>query len=192
MTRGKLILLMGPTGSGKGTLIRNATARFPELSILQSYTSRPRRPDHVENTHYVFITPEAFKERIERGEFLEWAEFSGNYYGTLKSDVEEALRQGKIVIKEMEVQGIRQVKDLLPREDYLTVFIDAGTWEDMAARAMRRDPLSETELARRKARYEDEVTFMPEADVIVSNLEGKRAEADREFEAVITGVIEEA
>ena len=188
MARGKLILVIGPMGSGKSTLLRHACERFPELHILNSYTTRPRRPDHVENGHYRFITVEDFKDRIDRGEFLEWAEFSGNYYGTLKSDVEDGIRGGKVIIKEMEVQGVRQTRELLDRDDLLTIFIDAGGWEELRDRALKRDHMDEEELARRKARFEDEITFMPEVDVVIRNGAGEREDADRAFEEVIAGV----
>lgn len=187
MARGKLIIVFGPMGSGKGSLIRHATEQFPELSVLPSYTSRARRPDHVEGSHYRFVSAEEFKAMIDRGEFLEWAEFSQNYYGTRKADVEELLAGGKVVIKEMEVQGIRQVKEILPKEDLVTVFIDAGSWEELAERAVKRDHMSEEELERRKERYEDELTFAPEADVVIHNGRGQREEADRAFEDLVRG-----
>lgn len=189
MARGKLIIVIGPTGSGKGTLIRNAREHFPELGMLNSYTTRPRRPDHVENEYYRFISADEFKSMVERGEFLEWAEFSGNYYGTRKQDLEDSLAQGKVVIKEMEVQGVRQVKELISKDDLITVFIHAGSWEELAERAVKRDHMDEEELARRKARFEDEITYMPEADFVIENRAGKLEEADRAFEAVIRDAI---
>lgn len=189
MARGKLLLVIGPTGSGKSTLMRHAREHFPELGVLNSYTTRQRRPDHVENDHYRFVSVDEFKAMREGGEFLEWAEFSGNYYGTRKADVEGFIADGKVVIKEMEVQGVRQVKDLLPKEDVLTIFIHAGPWEELMDRAIKRDHMDEEELARRKARYDDEVTFMPEADVIIENRAGQREEADQAFEAVIQNAV---
>ena len=189
MARGKLLLVIGPTGSGKSTLMRHAIERFPELGVLNSYTTRARRPDHVENDHYRFVSVDEFKAMIEKGEFLEWAEFSGNYYGTRKEDVEACIADGTVVIKEMEVQGVRQTKELLPEDDVLTIFIDAGPWEVLMDRAVKRDHMDEQELARRKARYDDEVTFMPEADVIIDNGSGMREAADRAFESVIARVL---
>jgi guanylate kinase len=169
--------------------MRHATEHFPELGVLNSYTTRPRRPDHVENDHYRFVSVDEFKSMIDRGEFLEWAEFSGNYYGTRKQDVEECVANGKVIIKEMEVQGVRQLKGLLPKDDLITVFIDAGPWDGLVERALKRDHLSEEEIARRKARFDDEITFMPEADVIVHNGAGQREEADQAFEEVVAKAI---
>lgn len=191
MKRGKLILIVGSTGSGKGTLMRHALERFPEVVKTQSYTSRPRRSDKVENTHYTFISKEEFEQKITEGAFLEWAEFSGNYYGTLRADIEAGLAEGRVMFKEMEVQGVRQTKKILPKDELIIVFIDAGSWDELKRRAMGREPLSDEALEQRRMRYEDELTFMPEADVIVKNPEGKQADAIGAFEAVIAKAIDD-
>jgi guanylate kinase len=192
MGRGKLILIIGSTGSGKGTLMRHALARFPDIASPQSYTTRPRRADAVENTHYTFISEEEFKEKIAEGAFLEWAQFSGHYYGTLRAEIEQGLAEGRVMFKEMEVQGVRQTKQLLPKSELVTAFIEAGSWEELKARALARGPLSDTELELRRKRYEDELTFMPEADVIIHNHEGKYREAEDAFEAIIAEAYEQA
>lgn len=189
MARGKLLLVIGPTGSGKSTLMRHAIERFPSLGVLNSYTTRPRRSDHIENGHYRFVTDEEFQEMIARGEFLEWVKFSGNFYGTRKADVEECVTKGKVVIKEMEVQGVRQTKQLLPKEDVLTIFINSGPWEELMERAVKRDHMDEEELARRKTRFDDEVTFMSEADVIIENGFGQREAADQAFEVLVANTL---
>lgn len=176
-------------GSGKGSLIRHANEHFPELAILPSYTSRPIRAEKVEGSHYRFVSADEFKGMIDRDEFLEWAIFSENYYGTRKQDVEECLSKGKVVIKEMEVQGVRQVQKLLPKEDLITIYIDAGPWEELIGRATRRHHMSEEELVRRKERFDDEVTFLPKADVVIKNPAGKREEADQAFEKIIAQAI---
>jgi len=191
--RGKLILVIGPMGSGKSTLMRHAIERFPEVTTPYSYTSRPRRPDAVENTHYKFVTAKEFEEMIARDEFLEWAKFSDNYYGTLKEYVEEGLREGKVMFKEMEVQGVRQAKASLDPADLVTVFIDAGPWEGLVDRALQRAHMSPEELERRRRHHEDELTFMPEADVVIHNrtLE-ERDSAMKTFEKIIEDALNEA
>lgn len=186
--RGKLILIVGPTGSGKGTLMKHALARFPEVLSPHSYTTRNRRSDAIENAHYEFITVEEFTQKIEQGAFLEWAEFSGNFYGTLRAEVEQGLEDGRVMFKEMEVQGVRQARALLPKSELITLFIEVGSWEELKRRAQTREPMSEEVLEKRRLHYDDEVRFMPEADVIVPNFAGKYEEA----EAIFEGVIEQA
>jgi len=189
--RGKLILISGPTGSGKGTLMKHALARFPTVFSPQSYTTRARRSDAIENAHYTFISLEEFKEKIAEGAFLEWAEFSGNYYGTLRAEVEKGIAEGRVMFKEMEVQGVRQARALLPKSELLTVFIDAGSWDELKQRALAREPMSDDILEKRRLRYEDELTFMPEADMIVHNHAGKYAEAEATFETIIEDALKE-
>lgn len=191
--RGKLILVIGPMGSGKSTLMRHAIERFPELRTPYSYTTRPRRPDAVENEHYQFVTKEEFEQMIADGKMLEWARFSDNYYGTLKEYVHEGLEEGKVMFKEMEVQGVRQVKKSMNPSDLVTVFIDAGPWETLAARALERAHMSDEELAKRKKHFEEEIAFMPEADVVIHNrsLEEKES-AMQAFEKVIQDALTEA
>ncbi|HYE23524.1 MAG TPA: guanylate kinase [Candidatus Paceibacterota bacterium] len=191
--RGKLILVIGPMGSGKSTLMRHAIERFPELRTPYSYTTRPRRPDPVENEHYQFVSREEFEEKIRNNEFLEWAKFSDNYYGTLKEYVLEGIEEGKVMFKEMEVQGVRQVKAAMDPADLVTVFIDAGSWETLVERALGRSPMSEEELARRKAHFEEELTFMPDADVVIHNRSVEEKESAKEaFEQVIKDALDRA
>ena len=169
MNHGKLILLIGPTGSGKSTLMKAAIAAHPELVIPYSYTTRARRADHIENDHYRFISREEFERRADAGEFLEHAEYGGNCYGTLKGEVLADIEAGKVLLKEMEVQGARQVHALLPKDRVVAVFIDAGSWEELTKRVHAREPMDQEQLAKRRHRYEDEITFKPEADVVIDN-----------------------
>ena len=169
MATGKLILVIGPTGSGKSTLMKHAIARFPELVLPYSYTTRPRRSEHIENDHYKFIEKTEFERMISEGAFLEWAEYGGNYYGTLKEEVLADIAAGKVLLKEMEVQGARQVRDILPADQLATVFIDAGGWDEHLKRVQSREAMDEAQLEKRKQRFLDEVTFKDEADVVIDN-----------------------
>jgi guanylate kinase len=169
MHQGTFLIVIGPTGSGKSMLMKHVIALHPELVLPYSYTTRARRDDSIENSHYKFITVEEFKQKIEEGGFLEWAEYGGNYYGTLKDEVISALAEGKVLLKEMEVQGARQVKTILPTDQLKTVFIDAGSWDELEKRVLARAHMDEVQLASRKQRFEDEITFKPEADVVIDN-----------------------
>ncbi len=187
--KGTFILVIGPTGSGKSTLMKHVIDAFPELVLPYSYTTRTKRADHVEGKHYQFISVEEFKQKIEGGEFLEWAEYGGNYYGTLKSEVEKDLSEGKVLLKEVEVQGARQIRDILPKDELMTVFVSSGDWEALEARVRARAPITEEELALRKKRYKDEITFKDEADQIILNTEGRKEAAKEDFKNLIQSVI---
>lgn len=192
MACGKFIIVLGPTGSGKSTLMKHVIGTHAELVHPYSYTTRPRRPDAVENDHYRFVSVEEFRRDIEAGAFLEWAEYGGNYYGTKRDEVLTALQEGKVLLKEMEVQGARQARDLLAKDDLVSVFIDAGSWDELRDRVLARAPMSEEELHSRHSRYDDEVTFKAEADVVIENRAGRGEEAKAQFAALIEDALRAA
>lgn len=186
---GKFIMVVGPSGSGKGTLIEHARAVFPDLARPITSTTRAPRPDEKEGVHRFFLSTEEFQKHIDEGFFLEWAEYGGNLYGTSYSSVVPLVEKGDFVLKELEVQGARQVLDDLPAERVATIFIDAGTWEVMEARIRERAPISEEEIKKRKERYEDEMSFKSQADFIISNKNGELEQAKRDFENAIRSII---
>ncbi|MBV9349347.1 MAG: guanylate kinase [Patescibacteria group bacterium] len=186
---GKFILVIGPSGSGKGTLIHHARPLFPELVYPKSCTTRAKRAGEKDGEHYYFLELEDFKARVARGEFLEWAEYGGNFYGTLSAEVIPALSEGKLALKELEVQGVRQIREKLPKEQLAVVFINAGSWEEMEARIRARAPMPEDELLKRKLRYEDEMSYMKEADFVIENHLGGVETAKKEFERIIRSLV---
>lgn len=190
--KGKLILLIGPSGSGKGTLINHIRPLFPELVYPKSCTTRAMRPGEKTGEHYYFLTVEDFKSRIAHGDFLEYAEYGGNYYGTLASEVMPLLDQGKTALKELEVQGARQIREKIPKDQLVIVFVNAGKWVEMEERIKARSAMPEAELEKRKERYEDEMSFMQnsQADFIVDNPMGKVEEAQVQFEGVIRSLVQ--
>ena len=106
----KVFVITGPSGVGKGTLIKGLLARVPNLELSISATTRAPREGEVNGRDYHFLTPEEFDERIAAEDFLEFATYSGNLYGTLRSEVERRLSEGHSVVLEIEVQGARQVR----------------------------------------------------------------------------------
>ena len=121
--RGRLIVVSGPSGAGKSTLIREALDAVPALAYSVSATTRDPRPGEVDGRDYLFLSREEFERWIEEGRFLEWAEYSGNLYGTPEGKVEEFLDEGLSVILEIELQGARQVRKRRP--DAVMVFVRA-------------------------------------------------------------------
>lgn len=183
--KGQFFIVIAPTGSGKSTLMKHVIAKYPEITLPYSYTTRARRPDAVENDHYCFVTVQEFKKKIEAGEFLEWAEYGGNFYGTRKGDVLQALQEGKILLKEMELQGARQAKKLLTPDQLKAVYVDGGSWEELEQRIRARAPMTDEEVLLRKAHYEAEAAFKEEADVVISNKEGEGEAAKEAFAELI-------
>jgi guanylate kinase len=180
---GTLMLMVGTSGSGKGALMKRAKQLHTEIVFPVSCTTRAMRPGEVDGNTYHFITDEEFIRRVESGEFLEWAEYGGNKYGTLKSEIVPPLQEGKLVLREVEVQGARRIRELFP--DVVIVYIYAGPWDVLERRIRGRAPISEDELAARRHRYEDEQSFMTEATYVVENFDGKFNEADEAFEKII-------
>lgn len=186
---GHLVLIMAPTGSGKGTLISYIQSVFPHVAMLTSCTTREMRPGEKNGVDYHFITRAEFQSKIGQEEFIEWAEFSGNLYGTLKSDIEMCLKDGQVVINEIDVQGVIQLQSLVPREHYTVVYIDAGDWEALQARALARAPISEEQLALRHKRYLEEDKFKHRADVLIKNKDGQFEEAKVALRAIFEEII---
>lgn len=183
--RGKFILVVGPTGSGKSGLLTYLQEKHPEFVFPISCTTRQPRPGEVNGEKYYFITKEEFEQRELNGEFLEWAAYGGNYYGTLKSEIVPALEAGKTVVREVEVQGARQIQEMMPPNDLRIIFIDAGAWESLERRVLARAPMSDVELLARRKRYEDEVTFKEHATRIVPNMDGEFEQTKVEFEKAV-------
>lgn len=185
MKRGAYILVVGPTGSGKNTLIAAAREAVPGLAFAVSATTRPMREGEVDGVSYHFLTTEEFMRRVDAGAFLEWAEYGGNLYGTLRSEIEPAISAGKVILSDIELQGVRQVMKSLPAGEHVTVFIDAGPWEELVARITARGPMSDEDIAKRRAHYDEEAAFKDEADYVVSNRAGELEHAKEAFIGII-------
>lgn len=182
---GHLIIVMAPTGSGKGTLIKDALAHFPTLETTISCTTRPMRPGEIHGKEYYFLTPTEFEQKKAAGDFLEWAFFGQYQYGTLKSEILPRLESGKIVITEIELQGVEQLRSLIQREHMTIVFIEAGGWDKLKARALDRAPMSESELTHRYERYLIEIVAKDKADVIIDNTQDDFTPAKIAFHQLI-------
>jgi guanylate kinase len=132
----KVFVITGPSGVGKGTLIRGLFERVPELELSVSATTRAPRPGERDGVDYHFLTPDEFERGVAGEDFLEHATYSGNRYGTLRSEVERRLRDGIPVVLEIEVQGARQVREAMP--DAVAVFIAPPSLEALRARLVGR------------------------------------------------------
>lgn len=187
--KGHLLLVMAPSGSGKKSVIDSVLAQHREIYFAKTYTSRAIRKGVEENPLYMFTTKENFQEMIDKGEFIEYAEYSGNFYGTPKSEIVEPLKNGKIVFKEMELQGVKQIKELIPAARRTIVYIDGGPWHDLEKRIRARAPISDEELELRRQRYEKESQSKDEADIIIRNHDGELPGAIEHMEHIVNGIV---
>jgi guanylate kinase len=171
--RGRLIVVSGPSGSGKDTLIRAALVAIPELALIASATTRKPREGEVDGKDHVFLSREEFERWIEEDRLLEWAEYSGNLYGTPKQSVEELLKKGRSVILRIELQGARQIKERRP--DALMVFVRAPSLEETRRRLESRATESSASVESRMATAIKEIAARDEFDYEVINGEYEQA-----------------
>lgn len=172
--RGKLIIISGFSGTGKGTMIKMLMDRHPgRFAFSVSATTRSPRPGEVEGREYFFVTKERFEEMIERGELLEHASFSGNYYGTPAAPIDEMLASGRSIILDIEVNGMQQVTARRP--DTLTAFIIPPSSEELIRRLTGRGTESREQILRRLTRATQEAAFAGDYSCIIINDDLSRA-----------------
>jgi len=163
----RVFVITGPSGVGKGTLIRGLMERLPQLALSVSATTRAPRPGEQEGVHYHFLSPEEFDCRVQRGEFVEHADYAGRRYGTLRSELDERVREGRPVVLEIEVQGARQVRAAMP--EAVQVFIAPPSLEALRARLTGRGTDDPAEVERRLRVAEQELAARDEFRHVVVN-----------------------
>lgn len=179
-------MILGPSGSGKGTCINYLHEKFPDAVFPLSCTTRPARTCERDGDVYHFLSAPDFEKKRERGEFLEWAIVHHNYiYGTLKQPILNALSQGKIVIREVDMQGVRSIRQIIPREQVVSIFITAPSWENLKKRILKRSKIPDDELREREKSFEREIKFSRECDFVVMSEEGRIDEFCREVADII-------
>lgn len=141
MKKGRLIVISGPSGVGKGTVVKALMARDPKVKLSVSATTREIRPGEIHGVHYYYISRQEFEQMIAEGRFLEYAKYVSNYYGTPEEPVNKMLEQGFDVILEIEVQGGLQIMERRP--DAISVFIVAPSFEVLAQRLRGRGDTAE-------------------------------------------------
>jgi guanylate kinase len=175
----RVFVITGPSGVGKGTLIRELLERVPELELSVSATTREPREGEAEGRDYHFLDREEFDRRAAENEFLEHATYSGNRYGTLRSEVERRFAEGRSVVLEIEVQGARQVRAAMPDRSVL-VFIAPPNPEALRERLVRRGTDSDAAIEDRLRTAELELAAQEEFQHVVVNDDVDRAAADLE------------
>ena len=177
-------MITGPSGVGKGTLIRGLRERLPQLELAVSATTRPPRAGERDGVDYHFLTPEEFDRRLGAGEFLEHATYAGNRYGTLREEVARRTAAGAPVVLEIEVQGARQVREAMP--EALMVFIAPPSLQALRSRLVGRGTDSPAQVRSRLRTAERELRARDEFARVVVN--------DRLEQAVdeLTGIVGQA
>lgn len=178
MAIGRVVVLTGPSGVGKGTLLKSILANHPEAFLSVSATTRSPRPGEVEGQHYYFLSREQFQSKIAEDEFLEWAEFAGNLYGTPRSPVIAQVDQGRTVILEIELAGARQVRRTLPSARQ--VMLLPPSVEELERRIRERGTETEEAIARRLLQAQTEISAAKEFDNCVINDDLETAIVDLE------------
>jgi guanylate kinase len=175
----RVFVITGPSGVGKGTLIRGLLQRVPELELSVSATTRPPRPGERGGADYHFMDADEFDRRVSNDEFVEHATYSGSMYGTLRSELDRRLSNGTPVVLEIEVQGARQVREAVP--EALAVFIAPPSREALRTRLIGRGTDAADEIERRMRTAEQELEAQPEFSHVVVNdrLEEATAELER-------------
>ncbi|HVZ40834.1 MAG TPA: guanylate kinase [Candidatus Kapabacteria bacterium] len=180
-TSRRIVVLSAPSGAGKTTIAHRLLGRNPGWRFSVSATTRPKRPNEVDGVDYHFLTEEEFRRKIEGGDLVEWEQIFGNFYGTLKSEVERVLApyDGTRLIFDVDVKGALAIRDAFPADAYL-IFVAPPTMEEMRRRLMMRQTESPEAVERRIARAEMEMAMRQYFDVIVVNDELECAVAEIE------------
>ena len=175
-SRGLLIVISGPSGVGKDTLIRRLLELDKNLRYSVSCTTRPPRPGEVDGVNYTFVTHEKFQQLIDQGAFLEHATYDGNLYGSVIERVETAHEAGYDIVLKIEVQGAEQVRANVP--DALFIFVVPPSTRELERRQEMRNSESAQDMASRRKIAEREMTYISRYDHVVVNDELERAVAE--------------
>ncbi len=194
-SQGKLVLIIGPSGVGKSVVLRRLKARHPEFVFPRSATTRERRPDEGDDL-YRFVSDAVFDQLVSQGKVLEWAlVHEGARYGTLEEEIVPPMQQGRIVVREVDIQGFHSIRNHPlfslphPRFPLRSVFILPESREQLIERIRRRSPIAEEELKHRIASMDRELADAPLCTARVVNREGKLDETVREVEGGIYGKV---
>ncbi len=183
MKNGLFVVVSGPSGAGKTTVVERLLAEVPRTARLVTTTSRSPRPGEVDGRDYHFVTREEFVARRERGEFLEWAETYGNLYGSSRPEVDRLRSLNRAVFAVVDIRGARAIKAAYP--DCVTVFLQPGSVEELRRRLLERPGKQVTDIETRVSRAADEMANAGDFDRVVMNRDGELDQAVEELKRLI-------
>ncbi len=186
--RPRLFVVTGPSGAGKGTLIRKLVAGRPDLEVAVSATTRPLRPGEEDGREYHFLSAAEFQRRLDVGEFLEHVDYvSGHRYGTLRAEVDRILSSGRSVVLELETHGAKEVQATIP--DAVTIFVEPPSFAELERRLRERATESAGEIGERLELARRQAEEAGDFDRVVTNDDLGRAVA--ELGAIVDAAVEE-
>ncbi len=175
MENGRLIIFSAPSGAGKTSIVKGVLQKTPQLAFSISACSRPKRPGEQNGVDYYFMSPGNFRKKIEEDAFLEWEEvYPGNYYGTLRSELERIWQSGKHVVFDVDVAGGLNIKKQYPDQS-LAIFIQPPSLEELEKRLINRGTETPESLQKRVGKAAFELTFAKDFDAIIINDDLNRA-----------------
>lgn len=183
--KGKFVIVVGPSGTGKNTMAGMLREKCPEVIFSVSATTRAMRDGEIEGENYYYLSKEVFKEKIENDEFFEWAMYADNYYGTLKEPIFDAINSGKIIISDIECDGFLQVKKLLPEKNFVSIFFMPPELDVLIGRIRSRAKISDEELEKRLKILESEMKYVDEATVKFYSVDGDIDGSFKVFENIV-------
>ena len=187
MPKGQIFIFSGPSGVGKGTLISALKKKHPDWIFAVSCTTRKKRSREKKGENYYYLSLAEFKQKIDNNEFLEWAfVHEKNYYGTLKSETIDHSKKGKIVIRELNVEGFLSTKKLLSDDDFFAIFISpVGGIPELIRRILKRGKISDSDLAKRVKSMKREFKVQHQYDQTIYSVTGKIDKLVSEAEKII-------
>ena len=164
-----IIVISGPSGCGKDTVVKNILQMDERFVLSVSATTRERRPIEKDGVDYIFLSSQDFIQKVNEGEFLEYTLYCNNYYGTLKQQIEDKVRAGRVVVLVIEVEGAQNVKKVYP--DCLTIFLAPPSLEELERRLRNRNTEDDAKIKQRMFKASEELGFKSSYDYIVENNE---------------------
>lgn len=180
MGKGLLCVLSSPSGGGKTSVIQEVLRRKPEYDYSISATTRPKRGHEIDGKDYFFLSEKEFKEKIKKGDFIEWAEVHGYLYGTPRESLETKLADGKIILLDIDVEGGMSIKKLYPDQSLL-IFLKPPSVETLIDRLKHRSTETEAQIQKRLERIPKEMAYADFYDAVIIN---------NDFDRTVTEVIE--